>query len=112
MSQTVEILLRINPKSLKNPDLDIRYRLPDLLTERSNGIITDNGYDYHGDVPWLVLFLNTTDAETALRCVTDVIEHERVLNNDLREAVVVAVKEAGNYTVKYPHDFEGPFLPE
>ena len=29
---------------LENPDADIRYRLPDLLAERSGGIIADDGY--------------------------------------------------------------------
>lgn len=29
-----------------NPDLDLRYCIPDRIKEVSNGTIQDNGYDY------------------------------------------------------------------
>ena len=31
---------------MSNPDLDIRYVLPDRIEEYSNCLIKDNGYDY------------------------------------------------------------------
>ena len=42
--QTIIVLL--NPGKLENPDLDIRYQIPDRIEEVSGGIIQDNGYDY------------------------------------------------------------------
>mgnify|MGYP001107229275 CR=1 FL=1 len=88
------ILLRLDPSAFDNPDADIRYMLPDLLAERSGGTISDNGYDYVdlGETTFLVLFLKTADLQPALACVMDVIESVRVLNNDLRLGVVVAVE--------------------
>ena len=105
------IVLRIDPSKLDNPDADIRYQLPDLLAERSGGTMVPDGYDYVGEGPLLLLFLRTSDVESALACVLEVIESERVLDNDLRRGVVVAVKVENAYDVRYPPDFEGPFLP-
>jgi hypothetical protein len=43
------IAIKLHAEHLANPDLDIRYVLPNLLKERSGGIISDDGYDYVGD---------------------------------------------------------------
>src|SRR5262245_44089424 len=106
------LIVRLDPQLLANPDLDIRYELPDLLAERSGGVIRDDGYDYVGEQPLLVLFLKASELEPALACVLDVIENVRVLDNDLRMAAVVAVEREGVREVVYPPRFRGPFLPE
>ncbi len=106
------VVMRLDPRLLDNPDADIRYQLPDLLAERSAGVITDNGYDYVGEVPLLVLFLKALELGSALACVLDVVQNVRVLDNDLRQAAVVAIELEGAYDVVYPPDFAGPFLPE
>ena len=105
------IQIRLDPGRLENPDLDIRYLLPDLLTERSGGGITDDGYDYVGKENYLVLFLQTGEVDSAVACVVDVIENTRILGNDLRPAAVVALERDGARRVVYPPGFEGPFLP-
>ena len=40
------LVLTLDPEKLQNPDLDLRYVIPDLLSARSDGNIRDNGYDY------------------------------------------------------------------
>jgi hypothetical protein len=105
------VVVRLDPRLLDNPDADIRYRLPDLLVERSAGVITEDGYDYVGEGPLLVLFLKASKLQPALACVLDVVENVRVLDNDLRPAAVVAVERGGKHEVVYPADFAGPFLP-
>ena len=105
------LAVRLDPRLLDNPDADIRYRLPDLLAKRSKGIISDDGYDYIGEQPLLVLFLKASELKAALACVLDVIENVRVLGNDLRPAAVVAVKRQDRHEVVYPPDFTEPFLP-
>ena len=35
--------------SKKNPDLDIRYILPERIEEITKGLVKDNGYDYLTD---------------------------------------------------------------
>ena len=42
--QTIVILL--DPGKLINPDLDLRYLIPDRIMELTDGAIQDNGYDY------------------------------------------------------------------
>ena len=49
--------IKIDPRRLKNPDLDIRYRLFDYLNELFPGVLSDDGYDYEGDVPILAIFI-------------------------------------------------------
>src|SRR5262245_48205970 len=105
------LVLRLDPRLLDKPDADIRYLLPDLLAERSGGVITDDGYDYVGAGPLLVLFLKASKLKPALACVLDVIENVRLLGNDLRQGVAVAVERRGGHEVVFPPGFEGPFLP-
>jgi hypothetical protein len=105
------LVLRLDPQLLENPDLDIRYVLPDLLAQRSGGLISDDGYDYAGSGNVLLLFLRTTNLGPALACVLDVIQNVRVLENDLRRGVVVAIQRKSGHEVVYPPEFEGPFLP-
>lgn len=106
------IVVRLDPRLLDNPDADLRYRLPDLLAERSGGVVTADGYDYVGEGPLLVLFLNASDLKPALACVLNVVQNTRVLDNDLRPATVVAVERESGHEVVYPPDFEGTFLPK
>lgn len=106
----IKIILRLDPRRLDNPDLDIRYRLPDLLVERSVGVIQDDGYDYFGDIPLLDLFLTTDDPERAIAVTVDVIENGLVLGNELRTAVVVAVERIDDARVVYPPEQAGTIL--
>jgi hypothetical protein len=106
------IVIRLDPQQLDNPDTDMRYVLSDLLSERSDGLIEDDGYDYVGNEPLLMLFFKTSQLEPALTCVVDVVENVRVLDNDLRRGAVVAVERDGNHEVVYPRGFEWAFLPE
>jgi hypothetical protein len=104
------VVVRLDPRLLDNPDADIRYQLPDLLAERSAGVIADDGYDSVGDGPLLVLFLKASELKPALACVLDVVKNVRVLDNDLLPAAVVAVERDGGHEVFYPPGFAGPFL--
>lgn len=104
------VVVRLDPRKLSNPDLDIRYRLPDLLVERSGGLLQDDGYDYFGDVPLLDLFLTATDEEQAVRCVLEVLQSERLLGNELRTASVAAIGQSVRLRVFYPEDLAGTLL--
>ena len=57
------LVIRLDPQCLDNPDADIRYRLLDLVAERSRGVINNDGYDYVGEGPLLILFLKVTEIE-------------------------------------------------
>jgi hypothetical protein len=96
-----EIILKLVPGRLENPDLDLRYEIPNLLEERSAGQIQDNGYDYANGSDAILLFLTTQDLESAVPIVLEVIRHERVCDNDL-SSVIVATGEEGSYTIIHP----------
>jgi hypothetical protein len=110
--QVVTLAIRLDPRLLDNPDADIRYQLPNLLAERSGGVITDNGYDYVGPEPLMVVFLEASELEHAFVCVVDVIENVPVVGCSLRPGAVVAVKRKSGWEVVYPPGFAGPFLPQ
>jgi hypothetical protein len=86
------IVLRLDPSKLDNPDLDLRHVIPDLLSERSNGAIRDNGYDYEGEGnrPILALYLLADDLDAALAIVRAFLATESVLGNQLQSVDLVA----------------------
>src|SRR5262249_30562971 len=98
------IYVRLDPRRLQNPDADIRYLLPDLIVEQSCGVVKDDGYDYVGDAPYLLLFLKADDVDQGKIWVLDVLEHEDVAGNDLLAAAVVAVERNGQKEVVYPRN--------
>lgn len=104
------IILQLDPTQLINPDLDIRYKLPDLLVERCAGRLSDDGYDYVGDhqPPCLQLFLAADDPSAVIPEILQLLRAERVLGNDLSQ-VPVAVEHGGEFRVVYPPNFGGRF---
>jgi hypothetical protein len=105
---TYEIAIRLDPSKLTNPDLDIRYALPELLNEKSKGSIDDNGYDYAPEGNALIIFLETSNLQSALATILEVIKNEKVCENDLSDAVV-AVKQDDCFEVIYPVGYTGTF---
>lgn len=86
------IELRIDPSKLANPDLDIRYVLPDLIAERSRGKIRSTGYDYEGDVfSCMILYFEAEDPSEAIAIIQNILKNETVLENSLRLASSVRV---------------------
>jgi hypothetical protein len=104
------IILQLDPKNLRNPNLDIRYVLTEQLIARSAGALTDDGYDYvsHEGRPLLLLFLQTNDAATALTGVIKFMETEIVLGNGLSN-VPVAIEDGEEFRIVHPPNFSGTF---
>jgi hypothetical protein len=103
------IAIKLDAARLTNPDTDIRYTSPNLLAERSGGVIQNDGYDYVGDSNDLVIFLKVSDLPRATDCITGVITSVRVLGNDLSNGAIVAVKRGDTYTVIYPAESQESF---
>lgn len=98
---SVSFVLKLSPESLENPDLDLRYLLPDTIAGASHGRIRANGYDYDDGVgPALLLFLVAED-QTDLQTILGVLEAGPLLENDLR-ATPVAVKEESVCRLVHP----------
>ena len=58
------IIITLDPEKLDNPDLDLRYTLPEQLEQWTHGADTDTGYDYLDD-QLLGIWLETESAEEA-----------------------------------------------
>ncbi len=86
------IIITLDSTQMDNPDLDIRYLLPDRIDEYTGGAVRDNGYDYlDNDV--MALWLETEDAAGNVEKVISLIESEEILENDLTKAAVVYISE-------------------
>ncbi len=90
MMQT--IIVKLEPGKLANPDLDLRYLIPDRIEEISDGAIQDNGYDYLEDDS-LGIWLRAESAEGSYPVVIKMMQEERFLGNDLAQAAEVYISE-------------------
>lgn len=88
------IRIKIAPERLINPDHDIRYILPDLITENSNEIMSYVGYDYLKDESnTMLLYFETDNFDSAFSKILEVIKAKKVLGNDLENAVEIEAGE-------------------
>ncbi len=86
------ILITLDSSKMDNPDLDIRYILPDRVAEYTDDAVTDNGYDYlDNDV--MAIWLETEDAAENVERVIKLLESEKILENDLAKAATVYISE-------------------
>lgn len=86
------IIITLDSRQMDNPDLDIRYLLPDRIDEYTGGAVRDNGYDYL-DNDIMALWLETEDAAGNVEKVISLIESEEILENDLTKAAVIFISE-------------------
>jgi len=86
------IIIVLDSKKMNNPDLDIRYVLPDRIEEYSNGLIRDNGYDYISNNE-LGIWLETDDAKNNVGKVIQLITTEIILENDLSNISDIFISE-------------------
>jgi hypothetical protein len=110
------IVIRLDPEKLQNPNLDLRYDIPDLLAERSAGLIKEDGYDYepHGDA--MQIYLSTSDLNSAVPRVVAFLETEHLYGNHLAHGAQVGISEADGsdareFRVVYPPGASGLILP-
>ena len=86
------IIITLDSRKMDNPDLDIRYILPDRIDEYTDGQIADNGFDYiTGDI--MGIWLETENASENVDKVISLIESEEILDNNLSRAAEVFISE-------------------
>lgn len=110
--QTIIILL--DPGKLKNPDLDLRYFIPDRMEEITGKAVQDNGYDYvdagEGQPgPLLGIWLKTEDAEANWPKIYRLFREEFFLDNDLSLSAEIYLSSEENASLEnctrvYPAD--------
>lgn len=91
------ILVVLDSKKLDNPDLDIRYELPDKVEEYTNKEICDNGYDYLTNTE-LGIWLATESAEENYKKVLDYMGENMICGNNLAQTakIYISDKEAAS----------------
>ncbi len=109
------IVIRLDPGQLKNPDADLRYEIPDLIAERSGGLVEANGYDYELDGNAMQIYLQTSDTGSAIQLIIQVLENEQLHDNDLSRGTQIGVNEsdspaATEFTIVYPPGSSGVLL--
>ena len=92
------IIIVLNPGKLENPDLDLRYDIPDRIEEVSNGAIQDNGYDYidaeEGQPgPLMGIWLRTESAGENWPVIVKLFQEERFQGNDLSLSAEILISE-------------------
>ena len=107
------IIIVLNPAKLKNPDLDLRYCIPDRIEEVSNGAIQDNGYDYidaeDGQPgPLMGIWLKTESASERFPMIIKLFQEESFKDNDLSASAEIYISENDtedieNCTLVYPN---------
>lgn len=86
------IIIKLNPSALTNPDLDLRYRVPERIQEITDGAIQDNGYDYI-DNQMLGLWLQTESAVQNYPAIIKLLQEEKFLDNNLSQSVEIYISE-------------------
>jgi len=92
--ETIVILL--DPSKLDNPDLDLRYLIPERLEALSQGAIKDNGYDYIDTEPGqpgplMGIWLSCAKAEESWPLVLELFRQEKILGNDLSQSARIYI---------------------
>jgi hypothetical protein len=84
------IIIVLDPSKMENPDLDIRYILPERIEEITKGMVKDNGYDYLPNNS-MGIWLDTDDAEKNVKMVIELLMSEKILDNNLVNSAEIYV---------------------
>lgn len=88
------IIVKLDSQKLTNPDLDMRYTLPDYIETYTGGNVTDNGYDYVNESGTeLAVWMATEDAATQVQQVIHCLKTKRFCGNDLSLTAQVYISE-------------------
>ncbi|MNJ45853.1 hypothetical protein D3C77_409650 [compost metagenome] len=88
------IIIKLNPTQLQNPELDLRYLVPDAIEEYTNRNVTDQGYDYLDDeFRSMCIWLSCEDAHAGYVEVVKCLTEQKILDNDILLAAEIYVGE-------------------
>ena len=91
------ILIKLNPEKLVNPDLDLRYTIPDKIIEMMDGKVSDDGYDYlDDDVNSIGIFLNSDNAKVDVVAVLEILKSNLFQNNNIYDTAEISICETND----------------
>lgn len=86
------IIIVLDAEKMTNPDLDIRYTLPERIEEYTNEQVKDNGYDYISRSK-LGLWLQTDNSAEFADKIIQLINTEKFFANDLSIAAEIYISD-------------------
>ena len=90
--QTIVVVL--DSAKLENPDLDIRYSLPDRVEEFTGKAVQDNGYDYLDTAGQKIgIWLKAESAEEWWPKLVELLKAEQFCENDLSKSAFLLISE-------------------
>ncbi len=92
------IIVLLNPRKLKNPDMDLCYCVPERIEEASEALIQDNGYNFidteEGQPgPLMGIWLKTDNAGENWPVISRLFKSEMFMENDLSESAQIYISE-------------------
>lgn len=104
------IAIKLDPSKMDNPDLDLRYIIPDKIEELTKGAVKDDGYDYSSDgTNSIIIFLKCENPKKYVNEVLDILRNEDFLDNNIYEVGVVAIDDGDGFKVIHPSNYEDDF---
>lgn len=86
------IVVKLDPALLANPDLDLRYEIPEAIEIYTQGKIVERGYDYLEDENnSMTIWLGCDDASVAYLEVLECFKEQKILDNDLTQCVKIYI---------------------
>ncbi len=86
------IVVVLNSRIMENPDLDIRYALPELLEAYTQGELCDDGCDYITNEE-LGIWLSAKSAKDSYQKVLAFLEEHLIYGNHLIETAKVYISD-------------------
>ncbi len=88
------IIIKLDAQKLVNPDLDMRYTIPDFIETYTDKTVTDNGYDYVNESGTeLAIWLSTKDAAAQIPNIIHILKTKRFCGNDLSRTAQLYLSE-------------------
>lgn len=89
------IIIKLDSRKLKNPDLDIRYLLPEAVEKLTKEKVYDNGYDYLNNHE-IAIWLAADSAKGRYAEVIELMKKKKFCGNNLSETAEVYISEQEN----------------
>ncbi|KLN52637.1 hypothetical protein VPARA_62610 [Variovorax paradoxus] len=102
------VLIRLDARLLVNPDTDLRYVIPDRLADISEGVLSNDAFDYEEGTDAMLIYLSTHNVDAALPFVINVLENEAIYDNRLADSAKVGIslldetERPADFVVVYP----------
>lgn len=86
------VIIKLDARKLKNPDLDILSLLPERVEQITGDAVYDNGYDYLSRSE-IGIWLAAENAADAAEMLLQLIQTEQFAENDLSETAEIYISE-------------------